>query len=173
MIYVNIKGTRVPFVLSYTKGTSNVYAVHGLINYDKSKKETRTLEDIVKTYPDELLDLYNNMSKKAVNRSYEEYIDICTKYLMKYEKQLEVESKKIIHSRFGIDYLGFAYDNYTISFNNCMQYLEEDIIRLTVYHELCHLYTLKYNNSFSHNEDFYNILYQEFTPEEVKRINAS
>lgn len=170
----NIKGQDIPVIMTeHNEEGSEIFATMGIINIDKCRDNPMTREEIVEKFSDIIYDGYQRMTKPIIHRSYDEYVDICTDCFLEFEKKLNVESKEIIHVPFVLDHLGWALDDYTIVLNSYMQYMEEEVIRYVIYHELCHLYTLKYNNSFEHNEDFYNILYKEYTPEEVARIKCN
>lgn len=76
-----------------------------------------------------------------MERTQKEYLDICQGYIDYYHDKLHIYPDKIQHKYIKPDHLGWAYNNNAII----------------------------YNRTFTHNEDFYNILYQEFTPEEEEK----
>ncbi|RAP53771.1 MAG: hypothetical protein BZ138_00010 [Methanosphaera sp. rholeuAM270] len=171
MEIVNIKGVDIPIVFSLSKEKGYMVLAHfGLINIILNEDDSRTFEDIIKRHPYRIIKMYNHMRNRMVYRTEEEYDDLCAKYFNKYEKELEVEAKEIIHAPLKIYELGYADDNYTVILNCYMRFMPEDVLRLTIYHELCHLYTFKYLNTMEHDEDFYNIFHQEFPKHENDRI---
>lgn len=170
----NIKGTQVPIIYTSTiKKESCIFGTLGIINIILNKNDGKQLEYVLENYSDNILKTYNSMNKKVILRTMEEYDDICAKYFIKYEKQLNVEAMDIIHAPFDLMYLGWAYRDHSIILNSNMRYMQEEVIKLTIYHELCHLYTLDNYGTFEHNDDFYNILYKEFPKKEVERIKSA
>lgn len=169
---VNIKKNQVPII--YMKANTErgfLFGIQGIVAMIQPKKEYNSLRTLIQQNKAAILNCYSSMTKKPnLKRTEEEYLDICQGYIEYYQDKLQVFPKKIRHKYIKPDHLGWAYVNNTITYNKYMRYMSEDRIRLTIYHELCHLYTLKYNNTFSHNEDFYNILYREFTPEEENEL---
>lgn len=169
-----INNTKVPIIYTTTiKKESMMFGVQGMINIIINKTDDKTFEYILERYSKKIVSIYQNMTKKTVKRSEEEYDDICAKYFIKYEKELNVEAEDIIHAPFDLMHLGWAYGDGTIILNSNMRYMQEETIELTIYHELCHLYTLKNYGTFQHNEEFYDILYQKFPKEEVERIMSN
>ncbi len=171
MHIVEIDNNKVPIALTKTYAEEPyILGCQGIVNVNLSIGSKAKLEDVTKYCSNELLNVYNAMTKRIINRSVEKYDKICATYFMRYEKELKVESKEIIHAPFVLEHLGWANNNYNIVLNEYMQYMQKETIKYTIYHELCHLHTLKYNNSFGHNPDFYDVLYQKYSPMEIKKI---
>lgn len=168
----NINGIELPIIDTKIESKEGyIYITQGIICMEIPEKCKKTIEEIIEKNKDLIFEIYTkNEKKKIINRSEEEFNELIMKYFDKYTKKLNVKPKQIYIAPLNMRHLALAYNDYDIEINSYMKYMEEEVIQLTIYHELCHLYTLKYNNTFTHNEDFHNILYKEFTKKEEKRI---
>ena len=170
---ININNEKIPVIFTNSQAMkSQMIGVQGLVQIKKGKTDERTLRQILIDNKENILDVYSQMTKKAVlDRSYEEYIGICQKYIDRYVDELEVSPTKIRQTPMLIDHFGIAYwDTSSITFNSYMQYMNEALIENTVYHELCHIYTWEKYHTMNHDSDFYNILYKKYTKEENEEI---
>lgn len=157
-----------------TKQPTQLIGVQGIIQIRKNQQDNRTLRTILTQNKQQIIQTYNNMTKKAIlNRTKEQYQEICQKYIEQYTKQLQITPNKIRHTPMLLTYLGKAYVNNTMTLNTLMQYMTEPLIENIIYHELCHLYTLKHNGYMKHDKPFYDILYQRYTKEENKQITTN
>jgi len=172
---INIENNHIPIIHMKTeKREGHIFAVQGLIVVIHPYEDRRTLRNILTINKEIIIKGYNNMSKQAVlDRTDKEYQKIIQEYIDKYTNQLQTYPDQIRHRYIKPDHFGWAYINNTITYNNYLKYTSEEHIRLTVYHELCHLYALKYNGTFAHDKHFYDILHKEFTPEEEAAIIAN
>ncbi|MBR0472602.1 MAG: M48 family metallopeptidase [Methanosphaera sp.] len=170
----NIKGNEIPIVDVTTEDEYGcLYSTLGLVCIELSTHQDITLERVLEKKSDLIISAYNGTNKQVVQRSDEEFEELVFKYFDKYEKILGLEAKKLYIYPSSLKSLAWAYNDNEIELNHYMKYLEEEIIELTIYHELCHLYTLKHYGTFEHDEDFYNMLYKEFPKEEVERIMSN
>lgn len=172
---VNIENNQIPIIKIKTNNkTGQLFGSQGIICMIQPFYDNQTLRPLIQKNKPEILNIYNNMTKPVnTERTENEYLEMCQEYIEYYQDKLQVYPDKIRHKYIKPDHLGWAYANNTITYNKYMRYMTKERIKLTIYHELCHLYTLKYNQTFGHNEDFYNILYREFTPEEEIEIQKN
>lgn len=169
---INIENQHVPIIEVTTNAKqTTIIGKQGIICILKDPENIQTLRTTIKLNKQAILETYNNMTKQAVtDRTEEEYLKICQKYIDHYTNKLQLTPDKIRHTYIKPDCLAWSYPNNTITYNKYMRYMNEDIIKLTVYHELCHLYALKHHGTLAHDEHFFNILYQEYTSEEEDMI---
>ena len=169
---INIENNEVPIIHIKTNcKKSHLFGVQGIVTIVQSSKQELPLRTVINEQKEVILDCYKSMTKPVIlDRSEDEYLKLCQKYIDHYTKKLDITPKKIRHNYIKTDHLGWAYINNTITYNMYMRYMTEEQIKLTIYHELCHIYTLQKFGTFEHNQEFFDILYKEFTPEEEAKI---
>ncbi|MBO7210056.1 MAG: M48 family metallopeptidase [Methanobrevibacter sp.] len=169
---INVENNKIPVILT-TTGTKHtqIFATQGLVQIKKNKHEKRTLRRIIEDHKDVVLHEYLLMTKKAVlDRSEEEYKEICNNYIDQFSKELNVTPTRVAHRPILIDTFGTTRKNGVVTLNYYMRYMEEELIKYCIYHELCHLYTWKNYNTMYHDKDFYDVLYRRYTYDEIKEL---
>lgn len=174
MKIVNVGNTQMPFIFTETNmEQSEIIAIQGIMNLNHGKKDERSVRTLMSENKDNILKMYNHMQKKPVERSEKEYLEICDKYINTYQAILHVKPDKIRQTPMKLTHLGWAYKNNTITLNKYLMYMNEDIIQHVICHEMCHIFTLNYCDTFKHNDDFYEVFRKFYTEEEEKAILAN
>ena len=169
---ININGTTIPILLTKTSTkTTQVIGVQGLIQIKQNKDDIVSLRTILIENADMILDIFNSMSKKIVlNREWKEYINMCKYYVDEYTKELGIKPVRVRQRPLLIDRFGKTYKDGSITLNSYMMYMNEDIIKNTIWHELCHVYTLEKYGTMKHDDVFYSKLYEKYSKEENEKI---
>lgn len=165
---INIENRFIPIILTKTTTKyTEMIGVQGIIQIKQNNNDPTSLRSIINTAKEDIIDVYNQMTKTAVmDRTRQDYVKQCINLIEQFSDQIGVKPKKVRQTPMLLDKFGLTYHDKSITLNAYLQYMNDDIIENTIYHELCHVYTIEHYGTMEHDEHFYEQLYKKY-PEEL------